>query len=166
LLFPKADMEGCLREHRLSLELARQAGSAELEAAALGGLGDAEYARGHMLSAHDRFRRCLEVCERHGFGRIEVANRLMAAFMRLFAGETARALEVALAAIDLAARVGHPRAEAIGHHCAYFCRHSLADLAGAWEHAESALTLARRLGARRFEAQALGFRGELHRLAG
>ncbi len=30
-----------------------QAGSAELEAAALGGLGDAEYMRGRMISAHD-----------------------------------------------------------------------------------------------------------------
>jgi len=42
LLFPRGDVEGCLREHRRSLDLAREAGSAELEAAALGGLGDAE----------------------------------------------------------------------------------------------------------------------------
>ena len=47
---------------------------------ALGGLGDAEYVRGRMISAHDRFRECVELCERHGFGRIEVANRPMMAF--------------------------------------------------------------------------------------
>jgi hypothetical protein len=34
------------------LQLAREVGAVELEAAALGGLGDAEYMRGHMISAH------------------------------------------------------------------------------------------------------------------
>jgi tetratricopeptide (TPR) repeat protein len=92
LCFPRGDITGCLREHGRSLELARQAGSAELEAAALGGLGDAEYLRGRMLSAHDCFRRCVELCQRHGFGRIEVANRPMAAFTRWAAGETQAAL--------------------------------------------------------------------------
>jgi len=38
---------------------------------ALGGLGDAEYVRGRMISAYDRFRQCVELSERHGFGRIE-----------------------------------------------------------------------------------------------
>jgi len=40
---------------------------------ALGGLGDAEYVRGRMISAYDRFRECVELCERRGLGRIEVA---------------------------------------------------------------------------------------------
>jgi len=34
------------------------------------------------------------------------------------------------------------------------------------EHAERALVLARQIQARRFEAEALAFRGELHRIAG
>ncbi|HSA79589.1 MAG TPA: adenylate/guanylate cyclase domain-containing protein, partial [Geminicoccaceae bacterium] len=61
LLFPRGDIEGCVREHRLGLELARQAGSVELEAMALGGVGDAEYMRGRMISAHEGFRRCIEL---------------------------------------------------------------------------------------------------------
>jgi len=68
LLFPRGDVEGCLREHRRSLDLAREAGSAELEAAALGGLGDAEYVRGRMLSARENFVNCIELSRRHGFG--------------------------------------------------------------------------------------------------
>jgi hypothetical protein len=32
------------------------------EAMALGGLGDAEYVRGRMISAYDRFRQCVELC--------------------------------------------------------------------------------------------------------
>ncbi|HEX4185738.1 MAG TPA: adenylate/guanylate cyclase domain-containing protein [Stellaceae bacterium] len=166
LCFPRSDIDGCLREHGIALELARRAEAAELEAMALGGLGDAEYVRGRMVSAHDRFRHCVEVCERHGFGRIEVANRPMMAFTQWFAGDTRGALAVADAAIRSAVRVGHRRAEMVGHHAAFFCRHALMDFEAAFVHAEAALTLAQQLGARRFETEALVFRAELHRLAG
>jgi class 3 adenylate cyclase/tetratricopeptide (TPR) repeat protein len=166
LCFPRGDLEGCLREHGIALELARRAGTPELEAMALGGLGDAEYVRGRMISAHDRFRQCVELCEQHGFGRIEVANRPMMAFAQWFAGDTRGALSVADAAITRAARVGHRRAEMIGHHAAFFCRHALMEFEAAHRHAEAALTLAQQLGARRFEPEALVFQAELHRLAG
>jgi class 3 adenylate cyclase len=63
LCFPKGDIDGCLREHGACLDLARQADAAELEAMALGGLGDAEYVRGRMSSAHDRFRACVNMCQ-------------------------------------------------------------------------------------------------------
>ena len=46
LCFPRGDLDGCLREHGIGLELAKRAGATELEAMALGGLGDAEYADG------------------------------------------------------------------------------------------------------------------------
>ena len=166
LCFPRGDIEGCLREHGITLELARRAGAAELEAMALGGLGDAEYVRGRMISAYDRFRQCVELSERHGFGRIEVANRPMTAFTQWYAGDTRGALAVADTAIARAARVGHRRAEMVGHHAAFFCRHALMDFEGALLHAEAALTLAQQLGARRFETEALVFFAELHRLAG
>jgi class 3 adenylate cyclase/tetratricopeptide (TPR) repeat protein len=166
LCFPRGDIEGCLREHGIALELARRAGAVELEAMALGGLGDAEYVRGRMISAYNRFRLCVELSERHGFGRIEVANRPMMAFTQWFAGDTRGALAVADAAIDRAARVGHRRAEMVGHHAAFFCRHALMDFEGACRDAEAALTLAQQLGARRFETEALVFQAELHRLAG
>jgi tetratricopeptide (TPR) repeat protein len=166
LCFPRGDLDGCLREHGIALELARRAGAAELEATALGGLGDAEYVRGRMISANDRFRQCVELCERDGFGRIEVANRPMMAFTQWFAGDTRGALAVADTAIARAARVGHRRAEMVGHHAAFFCRHALMDFEAAFRHAEAALMLAQHLGARRFETEALVFNAELHRLAG
>jgi class 3 adenylate cyclase/tetratricopeptide (TPR) repeat protein len=166
LCFPRGDLDGCLREHGMGLALARRAGATELEAMALGGLGDAEYVRGRMISAHDRFGECVELCERHGFGRIEVANRPMTAFTRWFAGDTRGALAVAETAITRAARVGHRRAEMISHHAAFFCRHALMDFEAASRHAEAALTLAHQLGARRFETEALAFLAELHGLAG
>ena len=166
LLFPSGDVEGCLREHRCSLDLAREAGSAELEAAALGGVGDAEYARGRMLSARKNFSDCIELARRHGFGRIEVANLPMLAFMHFFVGETRPALAQALAAIDMATKVGHRRAQAIAHHAAYNTRHSLGQYAAAQANVDAALELARQLKSRRFEAEALAFGAELSRLAG
>jgi hypothetical protein len=142
LCFPRGVIEGCLREHGIALEFARSAGAAELEAMALGELADAEYVRGRMISAHDRFSECVGLCERHGFGRIEVANRPMMAFTRFFAGDIRGALAVADTAIARAALVGQRRAEMIGHHAAFFCRHALMEFDAAARHAEAALTLA------------------------
>jgi class 3 adenylate cyclase/tetratricopeptide (TPR) repeat protein len=166
LCFPRGDIEGCLREHGVALERAQRAGAAELQAMALGGLGDAEYVRGRMSSAHVRFRHCVDVSAGGGFGRVEVANRPMMAFSRWFCGDVIGAIDDADAAIEAAVRVGHRRAEMIGHHAAFFARHALMDFDAAIRHAEAALALSRQLGARRFDALALAFRAELHRLAG
>jgi tetratricopeptide (TPR) repeat protein len=166
LLFPRGDLEGCLQEHSTSLKWAREARSPELEAAALGGLGDAEYVAGRMLSAHERFRDCVALSLRHGFGRIEVANRPMMSFTRWFGGDVRGALPDAEEAIAAARRVGHQRAEMVGHHAAWFCLHSLMNFDSAWDHAEAALALSRQLGARRFDAEAVAFQAELHRRVG
>jgi tetratricopeptide (TPR) repeat protein len=114
LCFPRGDIEGCLREHRLALELARSAGAAELEAMALGGLGDAEYVRGRMIGAHDRFSECVGLCERHGFGRIEVAARHAEAALSLAQQLGARRFETEALAFraELHRRAGR-RAEAL-----------------------------------------------------
>src|SRR3546814_3258113 len=74
VLFPRGDIAGCKREHEAALVLAKRAGSAELEASALCGLGDVEYMVGRMKSAHARFQACVEVGREHGLGRIEVAH--------------------------------------------------------------------------------------------
>jgi class 3 adenylate cyclase/tetratricopeptide (TPR) repeat protein len=166
LCFPRGDIEGCLRAQGLALELAQRAGADELQAMALGGLGDAEYVRGRMNSAHERFRHCVDVSAKGGFGRVEVANRPMMAFSRWFCGDVIGAAEDADKAIEAAVRVGHRRGEMIAHHAAFFARHALMEFAAAKRHAEAALALSRQLNARRFDAEALAFRAELYRLAG
>ncbi|MFP3558036.1 adenylate/guanylate cyclase domain-containing protein [Paraburkholderia sp. SIMBA_049] len=166
LCFPRGDSDGCVREHGRSLALARDVHDPEQEAAALGGLGDGEYMRGRMVSAHDAFSCCIEVCQRHGFGRIEVANLPMRAITAWFAGKAGDALDNALASVIAAEKVGHRRALAIAHHAAYHCLHDLAEWDRAWEHVDAALQHARELKARRFEGEALAYRAELHRVAG
>jgi hypothetical protein len=159
-------MEGCLREHGLSLQLAKQVGAAELEAAALGGLGDAEYLRGRIVSAYWHYRNSIDVAIQHSLPKIEVANRPMAAFMRWFSGDGTQALSEAKEAIGAAERVGHLRAQMIGHHAAYLCLSSADELAGAFDHAQSALAIARQIKAPRFEAEGLAFRAQVQSASG
>jgi class 3 adenylate cyclase/tetratricopeptide (TPR) repeat protein len=157
LYFPRSQIDRCLAEHQRSLELARSAGSAELEAQALGGLGDAEYVRGRMLTAGRHFRACIELCRQHGFGRIEVASLPMAAVTAFYAGEYERALHESTGAVEAASRVGHQRAEMIARHIVFMCQAERGDFAEAQANVERAIALARQLGARRFEAEGLGF---------
>jgi class 3 adenylate cyclase/tetratricopeptide (TPR) repeat protein len=166
LCFPRADSDGCLREHQRALALARETHDHEQEAAALGGVGDAEYMRGHMMSAYDAFSRCIRLCQSHGFGRIEVANLPMRAITAWLVGKVRAGLDDALASVAAAEKVGHRRALAIAHHSAYNCLHDLAEWDRAMEHVGPALQCALELGARRFEGEALLFRAELHRAAG
>ncbi|MFO0990557.1 MAG: adenylate/guanylate cyclase domain-containing protein [Hyphomicrobiales bacterium] len=166
LYFPRGDIDGCVREHNRSLELAREAQSVELEAAALGGLADAAYIRGRLVTAHRLFADCVRVSSEHGLHRTEVANRPMAAIAGWYAGKAEAAFLEALEAIASAARIGHHRAETIGHHAAWFLSYSRGKFAAALTHAERALILARQIKARRFEAEALAFRGETLRAMG
>ena len=151
LFFPRSDIESCLREHGQSLELARAAGSAELEAAALGGLGDAEYLRGRMISAHDRLLRCVELAREQNLGRIEVSNLAQIANTLLYFRPQREALESALTTAAAAAKVGHGRAELNARLVASFAHFALAELEECREQAVEALRLVHQLGARRFE---------------
>ncbi|BCM18739.1 BTAD domain-containing putative transcriptional regulator [Mesorhizobium sp. J8] len=166
LLFPRGDIDGCLEHHRSSLELARRAGLAEIEAASLGGIGDAQYMRGQMISAHRQYRSCVELAERNGFGRIAAANRSMVVATSLYIGDINSLLSEALAAIEASRKIVHKRAELIAHMNAYLAWSSLTEFDRALDSAEASLRLAREIQAPRFEAEALAFRGDVHRLAG
>ncbi len=166
LYFPKGETERCLAEHTQSLEFARKARSAELEAAALGGLGDAEYIRGRMITAHRRFSDCVELCRRHGFGRIEVANFSMIGHTETYFRPQQVALEHALEAAAAAARVGHLRAEINARVAAIFALAELGEIASLREQAAEVQALIERLGARRFEQARLIYLAKAELLAG
>lgn len=155
LFFPRGDIEGCLHEHGRSLELARRAGAAEEEAAALGGLGDAEYVRGRMISSHDRLSACVELARRQRLGRTEVANLAQMAHTMVYFRPQAEALQAALDAAEAAAKVGHLRAELNARVAACFALSNLADVEAGRRQTAVAQALIRRLGAWRFEASCL-----------
>ncbi len=155
LHFPLGKIDDCRVEHELSLTFARKAGSPEAEARALSGVADAEYARGRMITSHDYFRRCVELCREHGFGRIEVANLSMFGFSRYFFDTLQSSVDDGLAAIEAARKVGHRRAELLGQVLCVYALVELGELDRAEVHSAEAQALVQRLGAMRFEAQNL-----------
>lgn len=166
LYFAMGRIEDCRQEHESSLSHALTCGSAEAEAEALSGLADAAYAAGRMTTAYGYFGRCLEVARRSGLGRIEVANRSMVGFSRIYLNQLHEALADAAATVDAATKVGDQRAEMLGQILAEFVLFEMADLTRIRQHHDRALALARQLGARRFEAQGLLYEGKLARAAG
>ncbi len=161
IYFPMGNIAGCRREHEAGLGYAQRTSSAEAEARALGGLGDAAYAEGRMRSAFDFFSRCVAISREQGFGRIEVANRSMVGFSRLYLNEASAAIQDGDAAIRAAIAVGQPRAELLGQTMGLFATIELGDHAGVQGYLDRARHLAVQLGARRFEAQCLEFEGRL-----
>ncbi len=166
LYFPRGDIVRCSQEHEKALQLARRTGSAELEAMALGGLADAHFVRGRMISAADHFRRCVSLAESHGFLRIAASNRPMEAVARVYGDSAQSALEVALAGIAETARFGQRRSEVIAYGAAAVCYREMGEYAKAFEYSRTGLALAEKLGAKRFEMLQLYLLASLHRLTG
>jgi class 3 adenylate cyclase/tetratricopeptide (TPR) repeat protein len=155
LHFPQGNFDDGMREHDLALTYARQTGLPEIEAQALSGLGDAEYGRGRMVSAHDRFRRCVELCRQHGLGRIEVSNIGAAALTRLYLNDVRGAADELLTALDAVLSIGNRRTELWLRLDAALALWEMEESSRAWEQVEQSLSLAQRLGARRFETEGL-----------
>jgi tetratricopeptide (TPR) repeat protein len=166
IYFPLGNFDGCLEQHELALKFARKAGSVEDEARALGGLGDAYYQRGHMMTAFKHFHRCVELSHEHEFGRIAVANLSMVGFSRQYILELPQALENGLETVETAARVGHWRAEILGRHLVFSILFDMDDVDTAAEQLVEAEAITKRLGARRFEAQNLCFESKVARARG
>lgn len=166
LHFPAGRSDECLAEHERSLRVAEAADRPDLVARALGGIGDAAYAQGRLVTALDSFAACVAMAQAHGLGRIEVANRSMVSICRTFTGPMGEAGEEAEAAVALARKVGQQRAEVIACHAACMSSMWQLQLDRGRRHVDRADELTERLGARRFRSENLAFRAELENAAG
>ncbi|WP_087736066.1 adenylate/guanylate cyclase domain-containing protein [Paraburkholderia piptadeniae] len=161
ILFPLGKIDACSAEHERGLAYARRLGSPEAEARALGGLADAAYAQGRMRTAFRHFSDCVALSRQHGFSRIEVANRPMQGFSRIYLNDARQAREDAVAAARAAELIGQPRAQLLGETLGVFACHELGDVQAARVHLEHEMQVIRQLGARRFEAQNLEMQGRV-----
>ncbi|PWT76026.1 MAG: adenylate/guanylate cyclase domain-containing protein [Proteobacteria bacterium] len=150
LFFAQGKAEACRQEHEAALLYAQQAESAECEAQALSGLGDAQYALGRMLTALEYFRRCVELCEREGLLRLEIPNRAMVGHCLCYANE----LDSAIGQLQ---RAAHAASSSCLTQNEIFVQESLGMIAvasGQLDLAEPALVrsleLARSAGSRRY----------------
>ena len=96
-----------------ALDEARAAGSLELEARALSNLGDAEYGRGHMLSAHGFFSRCVKISRECGFGQILPGNLGMLGVVSFFKNDFRTFEDNLRSSIELAKKTRQLRKEMI-----------------------------------------------------
>ncbi len=151
LYFPLGNLEGCMEQHGLALEIAKQARSPECEAHAMSGLGDAYYSSGKMVTSLKYFQQCIELCSNHGFGRILVENQYMVAWNRLYMNEVRGSLEDAEKAIESAVQAGHKRAELISRITAARTLYEMSDLDAAETQILRGLELTDHLGANRFK---------------
>jgi len=166
LYFPMGRFEECAEEHEKSLRYAKEAGSAEAEANAVGGLADASYVAGRMATAFQHFSRCAELANQNGFSGIEIINSSMAGFSRMYLNQLGDALKIALKTVTDANQIGNQRAEMMGEILAVKVLFEQADYANARQHNAHVIEFSRRLGAPRFEAQALLYEGKLDRVEG
>lgn len=155
LYFSQGRTEDCRDAHLRSLEHARQCGSAEGEARAYGGLGDAAYACGRMKTALQEYTRCIELSREHGFGRTEVAHLGQRVWTRIYTGDWADSESEALAAIEVAEKAGDRRAAMNASLCLCELSFDTGKMEQLEARAKRCLGLARSLGARAWEAPGL-----------
>ncbi len=166
LFFPLARVREGLEEQTRALEQARLAGSIELQLRALSGLGDAHYAGGRLVSAHDSFKECVELSRAHRIVQVEAANLPMLAIGAYFVARIDAALEHARAGLALARRLSNPRAEVISHHSICMVAVETGDPDLLAPHARASLEIAQAIGARRFVPEGMLFTAQSMAWAG
>lgn len=151
IYFPRGNYGECRRFHEDAARYAQASDMAETQARALSGVGDSYYAQGHMRKAHQLFSECLSMCSQHSYLHIEASNRSALGSTRIYLGESAGAVEDALASADIAHKVGNRRAETFARMTAGWALVASGELQRAHEEVQTGLELARSLGSSRFE---------------
>lgn len=155
LLFPLGRIEECMEEHEKSLELAEKINSPQALARAFGGLADAHYLKGHMKTATDRFTACVELCQSHGFGQIEVANLHMIGWSKIHLMQFREALEIAQQSEEMATNARNDRSMMFSKKLAGAMHYYLGDVESAEHKLGESVALADSMGSANAQAQGL-----------
>ena len=162
LLFSLGRADECRQAHEQALALAREAGSAEAECAALGGIGDASYSRGRVVSGARLVQQCVDMAREQGFLKVEMAYLPMVSWSSYYMLQLPQALAVSARAIALASRVRNPRAEMMARAQVVMIDGCIrGNHVPAMAHVDRALELTQMMGSRRFEAITWFFRALL-----
>ena len=132
------------------MHFSKRADNKELEARALGGLGDAAYAQGKMYSAYHYFLQCLEISEENNLQQVSAANLFMLGTVSIYHNENQRALAAVEKSISTANMVGHKRAEIVSRLTASWILIDWLRLDEAINHIDAGLKLSKEIGAKRF----------------
>jgi hypothetical protein len=164
--FFKSDTKACLQTNMESLKYALAAGSTEIEARALSGLGDAEHSRGRYISAYNYFNQCINLAREHGLGRIIAANLSMRTIVFIWQNNLEAALDEYNEALELALKTQNLRAEMINQLSGGYYWTTVGELDKAEECLQRTQALSRRLGSRLLEGACLSYLGKVKFLKG
>ncbi len=156
LCFPLGRLDACLRSHEQAHRFALQANSPLEIARALGGIGDAYYQRGQMLTARNHFAQCIREARDHGLVGVLLANLPMLGITHTYSGNPAAGGDSSAEALELARRIGDVRGELVAHLGMTTGLIMQLQIEACRKNAEHALRLAQQIGARRFQAECLG----------
>lgn len=156
LYFPLGRLDDCLHAHARAHEYAVAAHSPLDMARANGGLCDAWYQRGRMLTARKHVLQCIEAARKHQLKAILLSYLPMLAVTQGYCGEMAAAKATTEEALTLARRVGDPRGELLAQLTTASALLNAGDLQACVERALQTQALAQQLGARRFAAESMG----------
>lgn len=156
LCFPLGRFDACLKAHQDAYEHAQQANSPVEIARALGGLGDAQYQRGNMLTARSHFDQCVKEAREHGLVEVLLSNLPMLGVTQVYCADIAASRATLQEGLEIARRVGDLRSELIsllGLTSGLLLQGNIQERRAL---GKQAMQLARQLGARRFHAECLG----------
>ncbi|HKQ84981.1 MAG TPA: BREX system ATP-binding domain-containing protein [Steroidobacteraceae bacterium] len=156
LYFPLGRVEECLQAHARAHEFAVAANSPLDMARADGGLCDAWYQRGRMLTARKHVLRCIEAARKHQLQGILLSYLPMLAVIQAYCGEFRAALVTNEESLSLARRIGDQRGELLTQLTTATVLFVTGEPERCIERARQTQALARQLGARRFEAESMG----------
>jgi tetratricopeptide (TPR) repeat protein len=161
LYFSAGRLDACQKEHQTALDLAQDAGNQEWQARALSGLADADYAKGRMGSALEKFRRCVAVCDSIGLPRIAVVNWAAICYCSLYMLDAKAGAEAFATARSLAQQLGNRYAEmlALYEHSVHLVWSGR--IAEAIPIVEEAYQLAKSIGAKRFLPVLLTYKADI-----
>ncbi len=162
VMFPTGDIHGSLRAHRASIDYARLAGTEEIEARALSGVADAQYAAGRIAEARTSFEGTRQLARKLGMSGLALSAEGMLAFISAFELQLDQAVRRCLDVAARAQRTNAAQPELLSRTGACFTLVSMAKWPQLQAEASRATALAEAVGARRFEALARGYSSLAH----
>ena len=162
LYFPRGRIDECLSEHERAREEARRAQSVALEARALGGLCDANYLRGRMITAHAFAHECVSLAEANQLPEIAAANLGMRGATSGYQLRLKDATTDSFRGAEMADSLLLHRAAIVNYQIAGYFLLEAGEQAAAAEALRHGLERAREIGARRFEPISLRYLSEIH----
>ena len=162
LYFPLGQIDACLNEHERALQLGQESGSAEAQARAFGGMADANYLRGSMLSAKRLFERCITLAKEANLPSIAAGNLSMLACAQTYALEFKESQASFGEALETSRTIGNYRAEILARGAVAYSLVQLGLFEDALVSSRAAYDMACEFGVPAFAASSLRHQSWVH----